>query len=167
MITPGQRLPCALVPSAADLKVRTPKTEIPRQSYQAVALETRDSDRVLHPRRERPRDSRATKRRDELASPHGRTPRPRITNYSRSRCASQQKRPAHVRFGSWSCQNAWTGAMDASASTIAGFSGLETALIEHRARAMLQQQRRDVWRLRPHRCQERSDAMMLMTRVML
>src|SRR5215469_50025 len=100
MITPGQRLPCALVPSAADLKVRTPKTEIPRQSYQAVALETRDSDRLLHPRRERPRDSRATKRRDELASPHGRTPRPRITNYSRSRCASQQKRPAHVRFGS-------------------------------------------------------------------
>src|SRR6516162_6342829 len=90
MITPGQRLPCALVPSAADLKVRTPKTEIPRQSYQAVALETRDSDRLLHPRRERPRDSRATKRRDELASPHGRTPRPRITNYSRSRCASQQ-----------------------------------------------------------------------------
>src|SRR5262249_51818942 len=93
--------PCALVPSAADLKVRTPQTEIPRQSYQAVALETRDSDRLLHPRRERPRDSRATKRRDELASPHGRTPRPRITNYSRSRCASQQKRPAHVRFGSF------------------------------------------------------------------
>src|SRR5262249_54926898 len=100
MITPGQRLPGAWVPSAADLKVRTPKTEIPSQSYQAVALETRDSDRLLHPRRERPRDSRATKRRDELASPHGRTPRPRITNYSRSRCASQQKRPAHVRFGS-------------------------------------------------------------------
>src|SRR5262249_38858615 len=91
MITPGQRLPGAWVPSAADLKVRTPKTEIPSQSYQAVALETRDSDRLLHPRRERPRDSRATKRRDELASPHGRTPRPRITNYSRSRCASQQK----------------------------------------------------------------------------
>src|SRR5262249_31876689 len=100
MITPGQRLPLALFLSAASLKVAPPKTEIPRQPYQAVALETRDSDRLLHPRRERPRDSRATKRRDELASPHGRTPRPRITNYSRSRCASQQKRPAHVRFGS-------------------------------------------------------------------
>src|SRR6516165_7611590 len=70
MITPGQRLPCALVPSAADLKVRTPKTEIPRQSYQAVALETRDSDRLLHPRRERPRDSCAAEQRDERAALH-------------------------------------------------------------------------------------------------
>src|SRR5262249_45772069 len=70
MITPGQRLPCALVPSAADLKVRTPKTEIPRQSYQAVALETRDSDRLLCARRERPRSRRAAKQRYELATPH-------------------------------------------------------------------------------------------------
>src|SRR6516165_7149882 len=70
MITPGQRLPCALVPSAADLKVRTPQTEIPSQSYQAVALETRDSDRLLHPRRERPRGRRPADQRDELAPVH-------------------------------------------------------------------------------------------------
>src|SRR5262249_9141240 len=49
-------------------KFAPPKTEIPRQSYQAVALETRDSDRLLRPRRERPRGGCAAEQRDELAA---------------------------------------------------------------------------------------------------
>src|SRR5262249_52296311 len=43
-ITPGQRLPCALVPSAADLKVRTPQN---RDSSDGHA----DEDPVPRPRR--------------------------------------------------------------------------------------------------------------------
>ena len=57
---------------------------------------------LLRPRRERPRRSRTADKRDELPSPHGAFPTAKdhglsIAGQDR---ASQQKRPAHVRFGS-------------------------------------------------------------------
>src|SRR5215471_12369125 len=57
---------------------------------------------LLRRRRERPRRSRTADKRDELPSPHGAFPTAKdhglsIAGQDR---ASQQKRPAHVRFGS-------------------------------------------------------------------
>jgi hypothetical protein len=48
--------------------------------------------------------------------------------------------------------------MDASSLDNCGVFGLQTVLIKHQIEGMLQRQRRDVWRPRPHRYQERSDA---------
>src|SRR5262245_48444532 len=72
-----------------------------------VAQETDPGDfrgRLLRSRRERPR-RRAAEQRDELAPPHGLSPRLGILSIAGQRRASQQKPPALVRYGSWPCEN--------------------------------------------------------------
>src|SRR5262245_24798381 len=54
-----------------------------------------------HIGRERPRRRRAAEERDELAPLHRADPNPMIVgSIAGQGCASQQKRPAHVRYGS-------------------------------------------------------------------
>src|SRR5262249_54070271 len=55
----------------------------------------------LRARRERPCGCAAAEKGDEIAPPHGAYPQGSWVKYSRSGRASQQKRPAHVRFGSF------------------------------------------------------------------
>src|SRR5262245_62439286 len=57
-------------------------------------------NRLLRARRERPRRRTTAKKRDELPPPHGLSPRLGILSIAGQSRASQQKRPAHVRFGS-------------------------------------------------------------------